>query len=68
MRVASAPPLPRRARSGHRSLTGADGAAPRRRARPLDDDTTELVRVFEILLPAGDAVQPVIWLDRHLLD
>jgi hypothetical protein len=24
--------------------------------------------VIEFVLPAGDAVQPVIWLDRQLLD
>jgi hypothetical protein len=36
--------------------------------RPLDDGTTELVRVIEFVLPAGSAIQPVLWLDRKLLD
>ena len=30
--------------------------------------TTELVHVIEFVWPAGDAIQPVIWLDRQLLD
>jgi hypothetical protein len=40
----------------------------RRPVRPLDDGTTELVHVIEFVLPAGDSIQPVIWLDRQLLD
>jgi len=40
----------------------------RRPVRPLDDGTTEVVHVIEFVLPAGNAVQPVIWLDRILLD
>ncbi len=36
--------------------------------RPLDDGTTELVHVIEFVLPAGSAIQPVVWLDRKLLD
>jgi hypothetical protein len=40
----------------------------RARVRPLDDGTTELVRVIEFVLPAGSAIQPVLWLDRKLLD
>jgi hypothetical protein len=42
---------------------------PRRRpVRPIDDGTTELVHVIEFILPAGHAIQPVIFLDRQLLD
>ena len=40
----------------------------RRPVRPLDDGTTELVQVIEFVWPAGDAIQPVIWLQRQLLD
>jgi hypothetical protein len=36
--------------------------------RPLDDGTTEIVSVIEFVLPAGSAIQPVLWLDRRLLD
>ncbi|HET8786960.1 MAG TPA: hypothetical protein VFM38_15100 [Candidatus Limnocylindrales bacterium] len=67
MRVAPAPTIPR-------SLRSSDGAARvrertrRRPVRPLDDGTTELVHVIEFVLPAGDSIQPVIWLDRQLLD
>jgi hypothetical protein len=46
--------------------------APRRAmrppVRPLDDATTELVRVIEFELPAGSAMQPVLWLERELLN
>jgi hypothetical protein len=56
-----------RSRSGHPSRRERPVRAPRR-ARPLDDGTTEVVQVIEFVLPAGDAVQPVLWLDRHLLD
>jgi hypothetical protein len=67
MSVASAPILPR-------DPLSAEGAerirerAHRRPVRPLDDGTTELVYVIEFVLPAGDSIQPVIWLDRQLLD
>ena len=67
MRLESAPVLPR----GPRSSEGAARTHERTRrrpVRPLDDGTTELVHVIEFVLPAGDAVQPVIWLDRQLLD
>ena len=64
MRLESAPLLPR----GPRSSEGAAVVRERTRRRPLDDGTTELVHVIEFVLPAGDAVQPVIWLDRQLLD
>jgi hypothetical protein len=47
---------------------GAGRAPLRAPARPLDDGTTELVRVIEFVLPAGSAIQPVLWLDRKLLD
>ncbi len=40
----------------------------RRPVRALDDGTTELVSVIEFVLPAGSAIQPVLWLDRRLLD
>ncbi|HEX2470604.1 MAG TPA: hypothetical protein VHK05_08440 [Candidatus Limnocylindrales bacterium] len=36
--------------------------------RALDDGTTERVRVIEFVLPAGTSIQPVLWLDRQLLD
>jgi hypothetical protein len=36
--------------------------------RPLDDDTTESVRVIEFVWRAGDAFQPVLMLERQLLD
>lgn len=67
MRLEPAPILPR----GPRSPEGAARVRERTRrrpVRPLDDGTTELVHVIEFVLPAGDAVQPVIWLDRQLLD
>jgi hypothetical protein len=37
--------------------------------RPLDDGSTELVTVLEFIWTAndGEAVQPVLWLDRELL-
>jgi hypothetical protein len=38
------------------------------RVRPLDDGATEQVQVIEFLLQAGDSVQPVLWLERRLLD
>ena len=58
------------ARPGSRALRRAAAAhAPLRPpVRPLDDGTTELVRVIEFVLPAGSAIQPVLWLDRKLLD
>lgn len=67
MRLEPAAILPR----GPRSSVGAPRVRERTRrrpVRPLDDGTTELVHVIEFVLPAGDAVQPVIWLDRQLLD
>jgi hypothetical protein len=45
-----------------------EGAPRRRPVRPLDDGTTELVHVIEFAWPAGDGIQPVIWLQRQLLD
>jgi hypothetical protein len=56
--------LPRRRRIG---VLDRD---PRTRvaARPLDDGTTEIIRVIEFLWPAGEAsVQPVLWVQRELL-
>lgn len=67
MRVESAPMLPRAPRSSE-GTTRVRERTRRRPVRPLDDGTTELVHVIEFVLPAGDAVQPVIWLDRQLLD
>ena len=67
MRVAPEPILPR----SPRSTDGAQRVRERTRrrpVRPLDDGTTELVHVIEFVLPAGDSIQPVIWLDRQLLD
>jgi hypothetical protein len=46
-----------------------DGRPPLRPpVRPLDDGTTERVQVIEFVLPAGSAIQPVLWLERRLLD
>jgi hypothetical protein len=67
MRVASAPMLPRDPRSSQDAARMRERAR-RRPVRPLDDGTTELVHVIEFVLPAGDSFQPVIWLDRQLLD
>jgi len=67
MRVASAPMLPRSPRSPEGAERLRDRTR-RRPVRPLDDGTTELVHVIEFVLPAGDSIQPVIWLDRQLLD
>ena len=68
MRLAAPTPLDRR----HPRSPGrpAPDAAPTRRrpVRPLDDGTTELVHVIEFILPAGHSIQPVIFLDRQLLD
>lgn len=67
MRLAPAPVLAR----GPRSPEGSEWTSSRTRrrpVRPLDDGTTELVHVIEFVLPAGDSVQPVMWLDRRLLD
>ncbi len=40
----------------------------RRPVRPLGDGTTERVRLIEFLWPAGTGIQPVLMLDRRLLD
>ena len=34
---------------------------------PFDGEATEIVRVIQFLLPAGDAIQPVILVERDLL-
>jgi hypothetical protein len=57
-----------RARSRALRRAAAAQAALRPPVRPLDDGTTELVRVIEFVLPAGSAIQPVLWLERQLLD
>ena len=67
MRVAPAPILPRSPRSTDGAQRVRERTRPRP-VRPLDDGTTELVHVIEFVLPAGDSIQPVIWLDRQLLD
>ncbi len=54
----------RRVRSGDQALR----PTLRPSVRPLDDGTTEIVSVIEFVLPAGRAIQPVLWLDRRLLD
>jgi hypothetical protein len=36
--------------------------------RPLDDGTTESVRLIEFVWRTGDAFQPVLMLERQLLD
>jgi hypothetical protein len=35
--------------------------------RPLDDGTTESVRVIEFVWRAGEAIQPVLMVERELL-
>ena len=68
MRIVAPSPLDRR----HPRSPGQAGPNPartrRRPVRPLDDGTTELVHVIEFILPAGPSIQPVIFLDRQLLD
>jgi hypothetical protein len=69
MRVIAPTPLDQHA--PRTSRDDPDPGAPRplrRPVRPLDDGTTELVHLIEFILPAGDSVQPVIFLDRQLLD
>ena len=61
-------PIPSRGPRSSEGTAAARERTRRRPVRPLDDGTTELVHVIEFVLPAGDAVQPVIWLDRQLLD
>jgi hypothetical protein len=68
MRLESATILPRGPRSSEDVTPVREGAPRRRPVRPLDDGTTELVHVIEFAWPAGDAIQPVIWLQRQLLD
>jgi hypothetical protein len=36
--------------------------------RPLDDGTTESIRVIEFVWQTGARVQPVLWLERELLN
>jgi hypothetical protein len=69
MRVmTTAPVAPRRPRPTG-DAPPADSRRPTRRpVRPLDDGTTELVHVIEFILPAGESIQPVMFLDRQLLD
>ena len=67
MRLESAPVLPDDPRSSE-GASRVQERTRRRLVRPLDDGTTEVVHVIEFILPAGEAVQPVIWLDRQLLD
>jgi hypothetical protein len=69
--VSTTPVAPRRLRTTGHGERG-DQDPPRRPlrppVRPLDDATTELVRVIEFVLPAGASSQPVLWLERKLLD
>ena len=67
MRVATAPVLSRGLESSDDQPRSDTDRTRRRPVRPLDDRTTEVVQVVEFVLPAGDSVQPVIWLDRQLL-
>jgi hypothetical protein len=68
MRMVPATVLARRSRSSGQQARTREKTTSRRPVRPLDDGTTELVHVVEFVLPAGDAIQPVLWLDRRLLD
>ena len=72
MRMVTPTPLDRRhPHTPDRSPGPGDpdqGPTRRRPVRPLDDGTTELVHVIEFILPAGQSIQPVIFLDRQLLD
>ena len=67
MRLEPAMIPPRGPRSSEGVTQVRQGTTRRRPVRPLDDGTTELVHVIEFVWPAGDAIQPVIWLDRQLL-
>jgi hypothetical protein len=67
MRVATAPVLSRGLESSDDPPRSDTGRTRRRPVRPLDDRTTEVVQVIEFVLPAGDSIQPAIWLDRQLL-
>lgn len=59
-------PMPRPRTARHAS--GREGPAIRRPVRPLDDGTTESVRVIEFIWTIGGAIQPVLMLERELLD
>jgi hypothetical protein len=54
--------------TGPRRVGDAARTSRRPPARPLDDGTTEMVHVIEFVWRIGAAVQPVLWLDRQLLD
>lgn len=69
MRVASQTHVPpRQLRSPEQSDPNRPKPVLRRPVRPLDDATTEMVRVIEFAIPAGSAIQHVLWLDRELLN
>jgi hypothetical protein len=69
MRAVAPTPLDRRQPRSPGRPTGPDLVPTRRRpVRPIDDGTTELVHLIEFILPAGHSIQPVIFLDRQLLD
>ena len=57
---------PSRASGPDRRLTKRS-ATRRVGVRPLDDATTEIVRVIEFVWPAGRAIQPVLFVERKLL-
>ena len=69
MRALTPTPLDRHhPRTSQEDVDPRTPRARRRPVRPLDDGTTELVHLIEFVLPAGESVQPVIFLDRQLLD
>lgn len=59
---------PARHAGEHATATPRAGASRRRRVRPLGDGTTERVRLIEFLWSDGVACQPVLLLERTLLD
>jgi hypothetical protein len=67
----SATPTPRHPSGTALESTGQRGAGRRTRrrpVRPLGDGTTERVRIIEFMWAGGTGVQPVLFLDRQLLD
>ena len=68
MRFVPAPLIPSARDASDETSRTAGTPARHRRVRPLDDGTTEQVQVIEFILRAGDSIQPVLWLERRLLD
>jgi hypothetical protein len=54
-----------RSPTSRRRLPSAPHRAP---VRPLDDGTTEVVRVIQFVWAAGRGVQPVLMVERELLN